>query len=143
MDSEKLTITKLLAASPARVFEAWTQPELMEQWFAPGPMTAKIPELDARPGGSFRVEMHDPSGAVHTAVGTYQEVEDAARLVFSWNWEGSGMPETQVTVDLKPQGEQTELVLTHEGFPSAEVKDQHVDGWSKSTSKLAELLSTA
>ncbi|MEX2586771.1 MAG: SRPBCC domain-containing protein [Actinomycetota bacterium] len=141
MDGEKLQITKLIGASPARVFEAWTSPELMRQWFAPEPMTANISELDARPGGRFRVEMHDPSGGVHTAAGTYKEVENGTRLVFSWSWEGSEMPETQVTVDLKPHGEQTELVLTHEGFPSAEAKDQHLDGWSKSTSKLAELMS--
>ena len=47
--------------------------------------------------------------------------------------------ETLVSVELRPQGADTELVLTHEGFPNAAFRDQHLHGWTGSTEKLAGL----
>lgn len=142
MDGEKLEITRLLAAPPEKVFEAWTDAGIVARWFAPGNMTAKITELDAQPGGQFRIEMSDPEGATHTAVGTYEEVATNSRLVFSWGWEGSPTPQTQVTVELNPAGGKTEMVLIHSGFPSAEARDQHMHGWSGSTAKLEALFAS-
>ena len=81
--------------------------------------------------------MHDPRGVTHVVSGTYREVEPNQRLVFTW--EGVESPETLVSVELRPQGADTELVLTHEGFPNAAFRDQHLHGWTGSTEKLAGL----
>lgn len=143
MNGEKLEITKRLPAPAAQVFRAWTEPQMISEWFAPPPMTATVSQLDARPGGAFRIEMSDPSGPTYVVTGTFREVQNNARLVFSWRWEGSEGPETVVTVQLNPQGEKTELTLTHEGFPTAELRDQHVHGWSASTGQLEKLLAAA
>jgi len=83
--------------------------------------------------------MHDPSGVTHIVSGTYREVEPNQRLVFTWAWEGVESPETLVSVELRPQGADTELVLTHEGFPNVAFRDQHLHGWTGSTEKLAGL----
>jgi len=139
MADEKLELTRRLGAPPAEVFAAWTDPAILGRWFAPGEMWAQVAELDARPGGRFRVEMHHPSGVVHTVSGSYREVEPNRRLVFTWAWEGEAAPETTVTVQLRPVGDGTELVLTHEGFPSRELAEQHAQGWGGSTQKLAGL----
>lgn len=143
MNGEKLEITKLLAAPATQVFRAWTEPQMVSEWFAPAPLTATVSQFDARPGGAFRIEMSDPSGPTHVVTGTFREVQANVRLVFSWRWEGSDSPETVVTVQLNPQGEKTELTLTHEGFPTAELRDQHVHGWSASTGQLEKLLAAA
>ena len=137
--AERMQLTRLVAASPEEVFEAWTRAEILGRWFAPGLLSASVPELDARPGGRFRVEMHDPSGVTHIVSGTYREVEPNQRLVFTWAWEGVESPETLVSVELRPQGADTELVLTHEGFPNVAFRDQHLHGWTGSTEKLAGL----
>lgn len=137
--AEKLTLTKVLGAPPAEVFAAWTDPDLLGRWFAPGEMSARVSELDARPGGRFRVEMHHPSGVVHTVAGAYREVQPNQRLVFTWAWEGEAAPETTVTVELRPVGDGTELVLTHEGFPTRDLAEQHTHGWGGSTDKLVGL----
>ncbi len=139
MADERMELTRVLGASPAEVFAAWTDPEILGRWFAPGEMSARVAELDARPGGRFRVEMHHPSGVVHTVSGSYREVEPNRRLVFTWAWEGDDAPETTVTVQLRPVGDETELVLTHEGFPTRELAEQHTHGWGGSTQKLAGL----
>ncbi|HYR63865.1 MAG TPA: SRPBCC domain-containing protein [Actinomycetota bacterium] len=141
MADEKMQLTRVLSASPAEVFEAWTNPEILSRWFAPGEMSAEVAELDARPGGTYRVAMHHPNGATHVVHGSYREVKPNESLVFTWAWEGVEMPDTEVSVELRPHGGDTELVLTHEGFPVAELRDQHIHGWTGSLEKLGGLCS--
>jgi uncharacterized protein YndB with AHSA1/START domain len=140
MGSEKLAIVRTVAAPVGEVFAAWTRPELLSQWFAPGTMTAEVAELDPRPGGRFRIAMHDPaSGDRHIVSGVYREVAENERLVFTWSWEGLAAPETLVSVLLRGQGDATEVLLTHEGFPTAELRESHQQGWAGSTQKLVDL----
>ena len=47
----ELVLTRLIAAPRAKLWRAWTEPELLKQWFAPLPFTAPVAELDVRPGG--------------------------------------------------------------------------------------------
>src|SRR5437899_986456 len=115
--AERMQLTRLVAASPEEVFEAWTRAEILGRWFAPGLLSASVPELDARPGGRFRVEMHDPLGVTYVVSGTYREVEPNQRLVFTWAWEGVQSPETLVSVELRPESADTELALNQGGLP--------------------------
>jgi len=139
--SGRLQLTRVLRASRAEVYRAWVEPALLSQWFAPGgldgPMAAVVAELDATAGGRFRIEMHGPD-RVNVAVGTFHELSPGERLVFSWAWEGWAVPETTVRVELRALGEaETELTLTHEGFPDAVVRDRHSDGWGQMLDRLA------
>lgn len=88
---------------------------------------------DPRVGGTYRVVMEAPDGGRHVAFGTYREIQRPGRLVFTWQWEG-GMNgfegETTVTVEMRPADAGTEVVLTHEGFPTAEQRQGHEDGWT-------------
>jgi len=45
--AERMQLTRLVAASPEEVFEAWTRAEILGRWFAPGLLSASVPELDA------------------------------------------------------------------------------------------------
>jgi hypothetical protein len=57
-----LTIRREFAASRQLVWDCHTKPELLDQWFAPKPMTAKTKEMDLRPGGRWIYCMIDPEG---------------------------------------------------------------------------------
>lgn len=123
-----LQLTRVLPASPAVVFAAWTDPEAMKRWMCPGAMTVPIAELDVRVGGRYRIVMRNPSGEFEH-VGEYREVDPPHRLAFTWISAGTDRQETLVTLDVRAQGEATELVLTHERFPHAESRDKHQGGW--------------
>ncbi|MCI0673525.1 MAG: SRPBCC domain-containing protein, partial [Myxococcaceae bacterium] len=123
-DNARLEVRRLLPASREKVFDAWTRPDRMRQWFAPGPMSCPRVEVDLRPGGAYRIEMQEPGGATRVTHGTYREVVPNERLVFTWGWEGPDRHETLVTVELRSRGEDTELVLVHERFASAESREQ-------------------
>jgi uncharacterized protein YndB with AHSA1/START domain len=58
----ELVLTRLIDAPREKVFRAWTDPELLKQWFAPLPYTTPVAELDVRPGGANLVIMRDPDG---------------------------------------------------------------------------------
>ena len=57
-----LELIRHVPVSPQAVFDAWTNPESVKQWFAPRPYTTPLCEIDLKPGGGFRTVMNDPDG---------------------------------------------------------------------------------
>ena len=73
--------SRVLAASPARVWAALVDPEALLAWLPPGEMTGRFERFDARPGGSYRMVLTypDASGAPGKATAESDIVE--ARFV--------------------------------------------------------------
>lgn len=78
-----LVLTRLIDAPRAKLYAAWTQPDLLKQWFAPLPYTTPIAELDVRPGGANKITMRGPDGVDMPNRGVYLEVVPNERLVFT------------------------------------------------------------
>jgi uncharacterized protein YndB with AHSA1/START domain len=138
----RLLITRVFDASREIVFKALTDPEQMVRWIGPRSFKAVITECNVRPGGRYRIEMHQEK-AVYPVSGVYREVSAPERLIYSWAWEqpdGKLGHETLVTVTLKALGGKTELTLRHEIFESKESADNHGIGWAGSFDKLADVL---
>lgn len=129
--TSSLRITRVIRADRQRVWEAWTRPEEMKRWCCPQPGGVKSVTSDFRVGGAFTLAMH-VDGSAHTAFGTYQEIDEPHRLVYTWDWRetDNAMGETRVTVEFLDRGEETEVVLVHEGFPAVEARQGHQEGWS-------------
>lgn len=60
--NRELVLTRLIDAPREKLFRAWTEPELLKQWFTPAPYTTPVAELDVRPGGANLVVMRGPDG---------------------------------------------------------------------------------
>lgn len=139
--STTLELRRTFQAARDRVFRAWTTPEEMKRWKAPGDRTAPVIEVDLRVGGAYRVHMRAPDGSEVRLVGVYREVDPPKKLVYTWRWETSPeMGETLVTVEFLERGGATEVVLKHEQFGSDEARDLHTQGWRGCFDKLAEIL---
>lgn len=79
-----------IAIPPEAVWRAWTQPELLMQWFCPRPWKVVDCEIDLWPGGIFSTTMQSPEGQRMPAMaGSYLQVEPVSRLVWT-NALGSG-----------------------------------------------------
>jgi uncharacterized protein YndB with AHSA1/START domain len=142
MSSENtLVITRTLPASAARIFAAWTTADIIKQWFCPNEnMSITAAEIDPRAGGDYRIVMENKEGEIHSPSGTYKTIVANEKLAFTWKWADSELI-TRVTIELKELGEnETELTLTHEGFPDADLSDRHNDGWTGCLDRLQELL---
>ena len=131
-----LVVTRLLPASPERVFAAWTTPAALCRWMSPyGEAEA---EVDARVGGRFRIVMKGPGREIeHT--GEYRELDPPRRLAFTWRSEYTGPLPSLVTVDLRPVGDGTEMTLTHAQLPADQV-EPHRGGWGAIVQQLEEYL---
>lgn len=57
-----LVLTRIVKVPRPLVWKAWTDPDLLMQWFAPHPWTTVACEIDLRPGGIFRTVMRSPEG---------------------------------------------------------------------------------
>lgn len=136
-----LQVRRTFQASRERVFRAWTTPEEMKRWKAPGNMTAPVVEVDLRVGGRYRVHMRTPDGTEMRVAGVYRAVDPPGKLVYTWRWETSPEEaETLVTVEFIERGRATEVVLTHERFESDDARLQHQEGWVACFDKLANVL---
>lgn len=78
-----LLLTRLIDAPPARVFQAWTDPALVTQWFTPPPFKTVSAETDLRPGGSSLIVMEGPDGTQYPQRGVYLDVVRGEKLVFT------------------------------------------------------------
>ena len=136
--SHRLQVRRVFRASPERLFAAWTTPEELTRWHAPGALTVALAEVDLRPGGRYRIEMAEPAGGtVHKVSGIYRVVDPPKKLVYTWQWDGDPMV-TQVTLEFLPAATGTELVLTHDGFPTTDARGHHEQGWTAIMESLAE-----
>ncbi len=131
-----LTVRREIAAPAALLFDAFLDPEKLSEWMRPGDTSRTDARVDARVGGEFEIVMHTPKGSVpHT--GAYQEITRPSRLVFTWNSPYAGDHGSLVTVDFKPQGKSTLVVIKHERLPSAEMVKAHEGGWSSILERIA------
>jgi uncharacterized protein YndB with AHSA1/START domain len=143
-----LTQTRVIRAPRARVFEAWTNPEIVKQWFGPTAMRIPGVSLDVRVGGAYRIEFAPQETGDGTACGTqstaafgeYTRIVPNQLLQFTWssNWQPG--EDSLVTVSLKDVDGGTEITILHENFNTEASRDGHNRGWAGSFDKLAALL---
>lgn len=135
-----LTMNRTLNAPRDQVFQAWTDADIVSQWFAPrDDVKTIVHELDLRVGGRYRFEMLFPDPESFIVSGEYVEIDSPNRLIFTWAWDHQKEDQTLVTVDFNEIETQTELVLTHEQFPDKARRDLHGEGWVSCLARLVTL----
>ena len=135
-------VTRRFRAPAEDVFDAWLDPELARQWFAPGLGEMTRVEIDARVGGIFwLVQRRGTKEAQHT--GEYLEIDRPRRLIFTWRT--PPLTETsRVIVDIAPHGDGCELTLTHEMDQQwASFVDRAAGAWQKMSDAIAALVEKA
>jgi uncharacterized protein YndB with AHSA1/START domain len=84
IDPERdLVLDRDIPVPPALVWQAWTRPEHLREWFTPRPWTVAECEIEPWPGGRFRTVMRSPDGQLVPNVGCFLEVIPDERLVWT------------------------------------------------------------
>ena len=134
-----VTLHRVIDAPVEAVYAAWTEPEMLRRWLAPGNATVVRAVAEVVVGGTFLVEMRGAEGRRWLTRGVYREVVPHRRLVHTWRWEGSDL-ETLVTVEFEPEpAGRTRLTLTHSRFAEDDARDEHERGWTGCLAKLEAL----
>lgn len=137
-----VVVRRRFRASLETVFGAFTEPEQLARWFSPSDEIAtEVVEFDLRVGGSYRFVFRFPGGHENSVLGVFREISRPNRLVYTWTWQApdphAGI-ETLVTVELKEEGSETEVTVTHERFPNQEARKRHDAGWRGAFDRLAK-----
>jgi uncharacterized protein YndB with AHSA1/START domain len=142
----EIVLTRVFNAPRRLVFEAWTNPEHVKQWYGCSVMTLSICEIDLRVGGAYRYVVRDPSGMNHTMQGVYREIMPPARLVYTERYvtEGFTSNDALVTVLFAEHDGMTTLTSTILHQSKAD-RDAHLgtgmeNGAAETLDRLAALL---
>jgi len=143
----ELVLTRLIDAPREKLYRAWTDAELLKQWFAPKPWTTPQAELDVRPGGASLVVMRSPDGNDMPCPGVYLEVVPNQRLVFTdaytSTWQPSQKPFMTVILTFEDEGGKTRYTARVRHWTVAD-REAHEKmgfhhGWGQCADQLAAL----
>lgn len=154
-DSRTIRIERRFDGPRELVFEAWTRPEYLMQWYAPHGCTIRFVRLDVRPGGRFHSCIHNPSVGDCWCVGVYQEIVRPERVVYTLATADSAgneiepvqaghdprwPRETLVTITLKDLGGATLLTLEQNVLESLARHTGAHPSWLQMLDRLAEVV---
>ncbi|MDC0737391.1 SRPBCC family protein [Cognatishimia sp. SS12] len=134
-----LSVDHVINAAPEVVYNAWLNPETLAKFMRPAPgMGAPKVSNDPREGGAFEIIM-SPGDQHLPHRGIYRKLSPHDQIVFTW--ESAFSPAgSEVTIDLRPEGDGTHVTLTHVTFFGEEERDNHQQGWAQILATLAETL---
>ena len=147
----ELVLTRIIDAPREKIYRAWTDAEILKQWFAPKPYSTPAAKLDVRAGGSNLIVMRDPQGNDFPNQGVYLEVVPNERLVitdaYTQAWEPSAKPFMTLTISLEDAGLGKTKYTALVRHWSVEDKQTHEkmgfhQGWGICTDQLEAIVKT-
>jgi uncharacterized protein YndB with AHSA1/START domain len=143
-----LTISRIIKAPRARVWEAWTDSRKFEQWWVPAPARCKVVEMELGPGGAFTTEISEDGGAFAPHLSAcFLAVDPQTRIVFTnaltGGWRPASQPFMTAIITLKDHADGTEY-LAHVRHKDPADRNMHAemgfyDGWGTVIEQLAVL----
>jgi uncharacterized protein YndB with AHSA1/START domain len=134
-------VTKSFPVSKEELYKAWTDQEQLKQWWKPMNKQLVNVENDIREGGQVVYRFEDNL----EIKGSYKEVAQGDKLVYSWNWE---LPEDSMhkgeyllTVAFNGNGSESSLDITQENFQHEHAIKPHESGWEDALEDLRAYLS--
>jgi uncharacterized protein YndB with AHSA1/START domain len=135
-----LNLSRIIRAPRERIFAAWTDPDLLKEWWGSGPVTCPEAHIDLREGGTYRLANLEVDGSITWITGRFERVRAPAELVYTWSVSIVPAEPTLVRVKFLLHPEGTELVPSHERFAAEAVRDMHVQGRGLCIDKLEAML---
>lgn len=147
---ETLVITRWLDAPRRLVWTLWTDPAHLVRWWGPPGCTNTACSMQVVVGGSFRLHMHAPDGAVYPCLGVFREIVPQERIVLEGQSNetcpgcGAGLPPgSLVTISFADEAAGTRLQI-ETSFPTEAARQAAIaagleSGWAGTLERLAEL----
>lgn len=149
-----LTIGRVIRAPRKHVWDAWTDPAKLAQWWMPAPSHCRVERLDVRPGGGFVTQMSDDGDIfVPHLNACFLVVDEGERIVFTNALDSEWRPANPVPVSMSaevllrdhPDGTDYSIIVRH-GDPESRARHAELgftDGWGTTLGQLARLVEGA
>ncbi|MDB5337901.1 MAG: hypothetical protein JWN70_3520 [Planctomycetaceae bacterium] len=161
-DDLDFVITRMFDAPRTLVFQAWTDPKHVANWWGPKGFANPVCTMDVRPGGAHRVVMRSPDGVDYPVTGFFKEIVEPERLVMTMDcsehpaeWHDAVKPDREPN-DTNPVGVMIQTVTFEDvdgktrltirtrfksrAIQQAMLKLGMTEGWSSSLDRLADEL---
>jgi uncharacterized protein YndB with AHSA1/START domain len=150
MDESSVHVERTLRAPPGRVFRAFLEPELIQQWMTPEGLTLDQVTVEPKVGGRIVVTHSRDGVSTGRFEGEFLKIVPNRELVYRWAFVGTE-PEkgeyfdTLVTVTLRPlPGGMTKVTVVHEKLDELRAQVPQVYGqvereWNRSLEKIEKL----
>ena len=99
----EIRISRLFNAPVELVWEVWTNPDHIKNWWGPNGFSTTIHLMNVSTGGEWNLTMHDPDGADYKNRSIYKEVVPLHKIVY----EHVSAPKFMATVEFESQGDKT------------------------------------
>lgn len=149
LPSYEVDVSTVFNAPRNVVFESWVDAKRIEKWWGSAAFTNQVRELDARPGGTIRIDMKSPDGNVYPMKGEFKEIVKHERIVFTStaiDAEGNAVFDAVNTVAFVEDGGHTVVSIHAEVFNATPEAAPYIagqeEGWKQSLSKLGDQLGT-
>jgi uncharacterized protein YndB with AHSA1/START domain len=142
MTTNKVKLHRVFAASPEKVFKAFTDADAMASWLPPYGFVCKVHHLDFKMGGTYKMSFTNfTTGSSHSFGGEYLEIIPHQFLKYSDQFDDPNLPGQMITtIELKKVLCGTELFVIQEGIPDAIPTELCYLGWQESLDKLKRLV---
>ena len=140
--SELLTVTREISAEPEVLFDAWTDPQKLTQWWGPAGVTCPAASVDLCVGGAYSITNRLPDGRQIIISGEYLAVERSRLLAFTWRLDSDHDDDGTQTVNVRfvPIEQGTRVVVVHHRIPNEVVRQDHDAGWQGTLDGLREFV---
>ena len=137
-----VTLHRVFRAPPERLYRAFLDPDAMAKWLPPHGFTGRVLSMDARVGGSYRMQFTNFSnGQSHAFGGEYLELVPGERIVHTDSFDDPNLPgEMRTTITFRPVLVGTEVTAVQEGIPAVIPTEMCYLGWQESLQLLAVLI---
>jgi uncharacterized protein YndB with AHSA1/START domain len=142
MPANTIRLHRVLRATPEKIYRAFVDPDAMAKWLPPNGFTAKVHQMEAKVGGSYRMSFTNfTTRKSHSFGGTYVELTPHERIRYRDRFDDPNWPgEMQTTITLKPVSCGTELNIVQEDVPGVIPAEACYLGWQESLVLLAKLV---
>jgi uncharacterized protein YndB with AHSA1/START domain len=137
-----IRLHRVLRAVPEKIYRAFLDPDAMAKWLPPNGFTAKVHQMDAKVGGTYKMSFTNfATGKSHSFGGTYIELEPNERIRYTDKFDDANLPgEMQTTITFKKVFCGTELNIEQEDVPGAIPAEACYLGWQESLTLLSKLV---
>lgn len=133
---------RVLAASPEKVFKAFTNADAMAAWLPPYGFICKVHHMDAKIGGTYKMSFTNfTTGTSHSFGGEYLEIKANELIKYTDQFDDPNIPGQMITtIEFKKVLCGNEIFATQEGIPDAIPTEMCYLGWQESLDKLKRLV---
>ena len=142
MKTNKVSLHRVLTASPEKVFKAFTDIDAMASWLPPYGFVCKVHSMEFKIGGKYNMSFTNfTTGDSHSFGGEYLKIVPNEQLQYTDRFDDPNLPGQMITtIELKKVSCGTELFATQEGIPEMIPTEMCYLGWQESLDKLKRLV---